>query len=113
MEEAHYEFEARQGDITLLELIRYKRMRLIPKLEANIFDELNEISAVLERLETRAFHTADNDLAGNVAEIKRMLEQIDARPLRERHAKPVKSVTELEREISSIIEKLNSAKRRI
>lgn len=110
LEEAHYEFEARQGDITLLELIRYKRICLVPKLETNIFDELNEISAVLEQLDIRAFHTADNDLARNVAEIKRVLEKIDAHPLRERHANPVKSVTEVEGETTSIIEKLNSVR---
>jgi len=54
-EEAHYEFEASQGDITLLERVRHKRIRLIPKTETNIFDELNEISSVLQRLEARAF----------------------------------------------------------
>src|SRR5712672_657230 len=75
-EEAHYEFEAWQGDITLLERVRYKRIRLIPKTEPSIFDELNEISSVLQRLEARAFHTADNDLVSNVAEITRVLDQI-------------------------------------
>jgi hypothetical protein len=107
-EEAHYEFEACQGDITLLEQVRYKRIRLIPNMETNIFDELNEISAVLQRLEARAYHTADNDLVGNVTEITRVLDHIDARPVRESQAKPVKSVAELEDEMSSLVEKLNA-----
>jgi hypothetical protein len=107
-EEAHYEFDARRGDITLLERVRYKRIRLIPKTETSIFDELNEISAVLQRLEARAFHTGDNDLVGNLAEITRVLDQVDARPVKERQARPVKSVAELEDEMSSLVEKLNA-----
>ena len=107
-DEAHYEFEAWQGDITLLERVRYKRIRLIPKTEPSIFDELNEISAVLQRLEARAYHTADNDLVGNVAEITRVLDQIDARPVKETWAKRVKSLAELEGEVSSLVENLNA-----
>jgi hypothetical protein len=72
----------------------YKRIRLIPKTETSIFDEQNEISSVLQRLEDRAFHPADTDLARDVAEIRRVLDQIDARPVKGIQTKPVKSVAE-------------------
>ena len=59
-------------------------------------------------MEARAYHTADNDLVSNVAEITRVLDQIDARPVKERQVKRVKSVAKLEDEMSSLVEKLNA-----